>query len=66
MNGAVDGSVIQSGNLDDLGGTDVADIDVAASVNIPPHAPIVRNTVTGSVTGAVVQAGNVYGGLTIT
>ncbi|MEU4235362.1 hypothetical protein AB0F17_64775 [Nonomuraea sp. NPDC026600] len=62
VNGA-DSSVIQRGNLPDLG-TDV-DVDVVAEA-VPPHASTVRNTVTGHVSGSVVQAGNVYGGLTIT
>lgn len=65
MNGAVEGPVIQRGNLDDAG-TDTAGLAPEADTDVSTGAPTVRNSVTGSVTGAVVQTGNVYGGLTIT
>lgn len=60
MNGSVEALLIQAdGDLP----TDAADAK-KETATLP--APTVRNTLTGHVTGSVVQAGDVHGGLTIT
>jgi hypothetical protein len=62
VNGAVDGLLSQSGA--DLS-ADSADVDTEPEAVVSPSRPAVHNTVTGNVAGTVIQAGDVYGGLTI-